>query len=204
MPKTLPATPLVGTVTDPQITTHNKMILVSRHNFAKKARSSPRVTPKWQSARNLLGSRSAGQKPDTGDSSGGGLMPKKARRFSREVKLTAVQRMLARENVVALARELNVLRKDLYRWRASFLSGGPSALRGPGRPRESVDAQPADAATATSRAALMRAHRRIAELERKVKRQQMELKLIRQALRQVRADRRLREAPTASSAPIQR
>ena len=43
-------------------------------------------------------------------------MPKglAARNFSREFKLSAVRRMLAGENVSALARELAVLRKDLY------------------------------------------------------------------------------------------
>lgn len=44
-------------------------------------------------------------------------MPKKARVLSRELKLAAVRRMLAGENVSALARELKVLRKDLYKWR---------------------------------------------------------------------------------------
>ena len=33
--------------------------------------------------------------------------------------------MLAGENVSALARELKVLRKDLYFWRDRFRSGGP-------------------------------------------------------------------------------
>ena len=42
--------------------------------------------------------------------------------------------MLAGENVSALARELKVLRKDLYVWHDRFRSGGPDALRGRGRP----------------------------------------------------------------------
>ena len=49
--------------------------------------------------------------------------------FSREFKLMVVRRMLAGENVSALARELKVLRKDLYSWRNRFRSGGPEALR---------------------------------------------------------------------------
>jgi transposase-like protein len=59
-------------------------------------------------------------------------MPKRrkvARVFSRELKLSAVRRMLAGENVSALARELSVLRKDLYVWRDRFRSGG-AAIEG--------------------------------------------------------------------------
>jgi len=64
-------------------------------------------------------------------------MPKKRSRvFSRAFKLAAVRRMMAGEDVSALARELRVLRKDLYKWRAGFRSGGPAALRQRGRPRK--------------------------------------------------------------------
>ncbi len=54
--------------------------------------------------------------------------------FSREFKVGIVRRMLAGENVSALARELKSTRKDLYVWRDRFLAGGPEALRGRGRP----------------------------------------------------------------------
>jgi len=47
-------------------------------------------------------------------------MPRR-RRFGREVKLAAVKRMLAGENVRSLSRELNILRKTLT-------SGGPSTF----------------------------------------------------------------------------
>ena len=60
--------------------------------------------------------------------------------FSREFKLKVVRRMLAGENVSALARELKVLRKDLYVWRDRFRSGGPEALRGRGRPPKAAPA----------------------------------------------------------------
>src|SRR6266852_271972 len=64
--------------------------------------------------------------------------------FSRAFKLGIVNRMLAGERVRALARELQFSSKDLYVWRDRFLSGGPEALRGPGRPRKSeVFAPPA-------------------------------------------------------------
>jgi transposase-like protein len=125
-------------------------------------------------------------------------MPKKARVFSRAMKLTAVRRMLAGENVSALARELKVLRKDLYKWRDSFRSGGPAALRGPGRPRKMAVGEPPDAiAAAPPEAELTKAQQRIAELERKIGQQQVELDFFRQALRQVGEKRRASDGPGA-------
>ena len=105
--------------------------------------------------------------------------------FSRDQKLSVVRRMLTGENVSALSRELKVHRKVLYAWRDRFCSGGPEALRGPGRPRK------AEARVAKERPmALASAQQRIAELERKIGQQQVELDFFRQALRQVRAARR--------------
>jgi transposase len=130
-------------------------------------------------------------------------MPSRPRRFSREVKLAVVHRMLAGESVAALSRELNILRKDLYKWRAVFLSVGMEAFRGPGRPRQAVDAASANAAA--SQAALARAYRRIAELERKVDQQQTELDFFRLALRQLREERGPGDEPGArSSTPTSR
>ena len=104
--------------------------------------------------------------------------------FSRDQKLSVVRRMLAGENVSALSRELKVHRKVLYVWRDRFCSGGPEALRGPGRPRKT------EVGIAKERpAALASAQQRIAELERKIGQQQLELDFFRQALRQVRAAR---------------
>lgn len=118
-------------------------------------------------------------------------MPKKVRVISRELKLAAVRRLLAGENVSALARELKVLRKDLYKWRDRFRAGGPTALRGRGRPRKLAQAEPPDAsAVAPPENGLMKAQRRIAELERKIGQQQVELDFFRQALRQVGGKRR--------------
>ena len=57
------------------------------------------------------------------------------RRFSRELKLAAVQRMAMGANVSKLSRELGVSRKGLYQWQKQFRVGGPPARRGAGRPR---------------------------------------------------------------------
>jgi transposase-like protein len=51
------------------------------------------------------------------------------RRFSREFKIAAVQRMAAGANVSKLARELGISRKGLYQWQKQFRAGGPAALR---------------------------------------------------------------------------
>ena len=125
-------------------------------------------------------------------------MPNKSpRKFSREFKLEAVRRILAGEQIRALSEELTVLRKDLYAWRKLFRAGGVEVLRPLGRPRKGdgvvasrVRKQARDiAATDTS------APERVAELERKVGQQQLELDFFRQALRRVREARRLNAGP---------
>ena len=134
------------------------------------------------------------------------------RRFSREYKLAALRRMLAGENVSALARELGIRRKYLYQWRERFRAGGPEALRSRGRPTKAealaigahgsrsaldepvplvVDPAPPDELT--------KAQRRIAELERKVGQQQVELDFFQQALRQVRELRQRSGGPGATA-----
>jgi len=119
-------------------------------------------------------------------------MPKKPRLFSREFKLAAVHRILAGERMRDLSQELKVLRKDLYAWRDLFRAGGAMALRPLGRPRK------AEAMATVAREQPMPeiaaefdvARKRIAELERKIGQQQLELDFFRQALRQVEETRR--------------
>ena len=122
----------------------------------------------------------------------------KRRVFSRKFKLSAVNRMLRGENVSELARELQVLRKDLYLWRDHFRAGGPEALRGIGRPRKVAvsAASPAKAAPAAL-SELDAARKRIAELERKIGQQQVDLDFFRQALRQLKGARRPSNGPGA-------
>jgi transposase len=122
-------------------------------------------------------------------------MPKKRLRvFSRAFKLAAVRRMTAGENVSALSRELQVLRKDLYYWRTRFRSGGPEALRGKGRPKkiEVVRLQPKEPPGEVEKAC-----ERIAELERKIGQQQVDLDFFRQALQRIGGARRPSAEPGA-------
>jgi transposase len=126
--------------------------------------------------------------------------PRKARVFSREFKLSVVRRMLAGENVSALSRELEVLRKDLYVWRDRFRAGGPEALRSRGRPRKSeLGPPPNPPPDRTKPGELAAARRQIADLERKIGQQQVELDFFQRALRQVRAARRRSGGPGAAA-----
>ncbi len=132
-------------------------------------------------------------------------MPKTVDRvFSREFKLAALRRMLAGENVTALARELKLRRKLLYAWRDRVRSGGPEGLRTRGRPRKVVGMSASDPGkkpvlSAAASDDLEKARRRIAELERKVGQQQLELDFFRQALRQVEGKRRTSDGRGATA-----
>ncbi len=104
----------------------------------------------------------------------------KRRKFSREFKLSAIERMLAGESVSALSRELGVPGGHFYKWCLHFRRGGPEALRPAHRPRKGFGALDGEAGKD-----LAAARKRIGELERKVGQQQLELDFFRQALRQV-------------------
>lgn len=118
--------------------------------------------------------------------------PKSSHRvFSREFKIGIICRMQAGESVSALARELKMTRKDLYAWRDRFQAGGPEALRGRGRPPKAEAAGLAASGTSaqtvpdTPAAELEAARKRIADLERKVGQQQLDLDFFQRALRHV-------------------
>jgi transposase len=120
-------------------------------------------------------------------------MPNKSpRKFSREFKLEAVRRILAGEQIRALSEELTVLRKDLYAWRKLFRAGGAEALRPLGRPRKGAGDVAASVKKRAREAAAgdIAAPERVAELERKIGQQQIELDFFRQALRRVKEARR--------------
>jgi transposase len=147
-------------------------------------------------------------------------MSKNVRRvFDREFKVLAVRRMLAGDSPMALARELGVLRKDLYLWRDAYQRGGAEGLVGRGRPRKAPPLKsppPPEAAGAGKPAAppgparqrkpkpgpVAPAHAqalaRIAELERKIGQQQLELDFFQRALRQVEVERAKRGLPAAT------
>lgn len=122
------------------------------------------------------------------------MAKRKSRRFSRAFKLEALSRMDAGEKVSALSRELNVRRKLLYAWRDAFRAGGEAGLRGPGRPPKGAVVQGAGrrAPPGGPPEALAVARRRIAELERKVGQQALEVDFLEQALQLLEISRRPR------------
>lgn len=117
------------------------------------------------------------------------------RRFSREYKLVVIERMAAGERVSALSRELGIARKCLYQWRDRYRLGGAIALRSRGRMTKAEaaamrgeDGVLPQAASSPPRAPpdeLKRARARIAELERKVGQQELDLDFFQRALRHI-------------------
>jgi transposase-like protein len=94
------------------------------------------------------------------------------RKFTKEFKLAAVQRLRAGESLEAVARSIEVNRQDLYRWSRDVDKFGGRAFPGVGQKR--------------------REETRIAELERKIGQQVLEIDFLRRALQHVEDQRRLR------------
>jgi len=121
------------------------------------------------------------------------------RAFSTEFKEAVVLRLEAGERIAAVSDELGIRRKLLYEWRAAYRKLGAAGLnrkrgRKPGGARASPDAAPA------ALTELARAQARIAELERKIGKQQMDLDFFREALRLIDArDRSSRATPSTRS-----
>lgn len=134
-------------------------------------------------------------------------MPKpNGRRFSREVKLAAVKRMLAGEDVPSLAKELGTTRKSLYEWRAKYQRDGAAAFRGPRQLRVVMEIDPppeVGAAAPPAHSDLAKARARVSELERKIGQQQLELDFFQNALRQVRERRRPNDGPGVTTSTRQ-
>ncbi len=107
--------------------------------------------------------------------------------YATELKLLAVRRVLAGESVSAVAQELGLRRKRLYVWKDRYAELGEAGLvrgRG-GRPRKQGAAVSGSGAIA-GRGELLAARKRIAELERKVGQQELELDFFDEALRRIK------------------
>jgi transposase len=107
---------------------------------------------------------------------------KSRRKFSREFKQTAVRQLAGGKSAAEVARALEVHPSDLYRWRRELEEHGADAFTGPGRKRADDD--------------------RVAELERKVGQQTLEIDFLKRALQHVEEQRLLRAlnngAPSSS------
>ena len=100
-----------------------------------------------------------------------------------EFKVQTVERMLTGENVLALSRILAVSRSQLYEWMQRYREQGVARLRGPGRPPfEGEGSQLVSTAAEIAEV-------RIAELERKIGRQSLEVDFLRKAFKRVKESR---------------
>src|ERR1700689_3667733 len=95
---------------------------------------------------------------------------KSRRKFSREFKQTAVRQLAGGKSAAEVARAVHP--SDLYRWRRELDEHGADAFIGAGRKRADDD--------------------RVAELERKVGQQTLEIDFLKRALQHVEEQRLLR------------
>ena len=118
--------------------------------------------------------------------------------FTTEFKERAVLRLEAGEQFSALAAELGVRRKLLYDWSKSYRLLGVAGLnrkRGP-KPGGRRSSPPPERLTPAD--PLAQAQARVAELERLVGRQQVDLDFFRRALRLTDASSPSGSAPTST------
>jgi len=111
----------------------------------------------------------------------------KRRVFHREVKLSAVRRLMAGETPTKIAQELQIGSNYLSKWCANYRRYGAEGLRPAHRPRKTDAAKLKPTAEADD---VSVAEKRIRKLERKIGQQQLELDFFQQALRRVGRARR--------------
>ena len=116
-------------------------------------------------------------------------MRKDRKELTVEFKRAAVERLVAGVNVSALARELGICRQRLYDWQAA-MRAGDEQLRRPGRPRRGAPRPPRPSDPS---------RQRVAELERKIGQQELELDFFKEALRRVEELRRPSNGPGATA-----
>ena len=97
---------------------------------------------------------------------------KSRRKFTKEFKQTAVNRLNSGQSAAEVARALEVHPSDLHRWRRELQEYGERAFNGAGKKRAEET--------------------KVAELERKVGQQAMEIDFLKRALQHVEEQRRLR------------
>ncbi len=115
----------------------------------------------------------------------------KLRSYTREFKLEALSRWKAGERVEVVARDVGVRADQHYLWRRKLAAGGPEALVGAGRPSPGWDRMASPLASPEQR--------RIAELERQLGRQAVELDFLGGALQRIEASRRPSDGPGATA-----
>jgi transposase-like protein len=104
--------------------------------------------------------------------------------FTREFKEGVARRIVNGESVSALHQEFQIKRSVLYRWRDAYRREGAAGLRTAGRP-PGIPNPPRSAASPEEAAA-----RRIAELERKIGQQALDIDFLGRAFKRVKESRR--------------
>jgi transposase-like protein len=113
------------------------------------------------------------------------------RSFSLEFKRAILARLAAGEVVSALAAEIGVHRQLIYKWRDAERDGRLGRRRGPPTKAERL----AREASLVEASELQLARRKIAELERKVGQQAVDLDFFQRALRRFEVSRPASDAP---------
>jgi len=125
-------------------------------------------------------------------------LTRKNRVFAKEFKAGVAQRILNGESVSALHQEFNIKRSVLYRWRDAYRAEGAAGLeRAVGRP-PGVPNPGRPAASPEETAA-----RRVAELERKIGQQALDIDFLRGAFKRVKESRR-KNVQTGATASTER
>jgi len=116
--------------------------------------------------------------------------------FEQDYKVAVAKRLLAGESGTQLSRELRIRRSVLYRWRDAYrLEGAAGLSRRVGRPpgrcgRAAPDAEAVavieQADAVQSAAAAAAARRRMAELERKIGQQAVQIDFLERAFKRVK------------------
>ena len=109
--------------------------------------------------------------------------------YSKEFKLEAVRRMKTCKTISALAAELGVGRRFLYKWREQLHTEGEDALaRKPGQPRsrEQLAASAKRARAVAKKKVQGPLQKRVAELERRLGAKQLEVDFFRRTFEHVR------------------
>ena len=121
-------------------------------------------------------------------------MSEKHRVFTGEFKEAVAQRILNGESVSALHQEFQIKRSVLYRWRDAYRKEGALGLQRPlGRP-PGIPNPPRALARPEEAAA-----RRVAELERKIGQQALDIDFLRRAFKRVKESRRNNTAAGAKA-----
>ena len=125
-------------------------------------------------------------------------MTGKNRVFSLEFKEGVAQRIVNGESVSALHQEFQIKRSVLYRWRDAYRKEGAAGLQRPtGRP-PGVPNPPRAPARPEEAAA-----RRVAELERKIGQQALDIDFLQRAFKRVKESRR-KNVETGGTASTER